>query len=346
MKIYDYADKELFVVGGIHGNFTKLLNAVKQRIQNEHDTADIIKKGMLPTLQQSLKGSVIVVSGDCGFGLTPEESYLPLFDKTEEFLNENDITLLFMRGNNDDPSYFSDEKINFAHIKAIPDYSVIITRNHSTLCIGGAVSIDRSWRIEHETRVNSFAENEKIKIFWPDETMVFNETEMALIEANDELKINSIITHTNTIENIEGGDRIEDICGDWVKEDEHLLSDMATESKTIKALQKWFKKHRIPIKWWAFSHFNTYSVVKKSDTLFLCYENNFGINSIEDSISMLDKQDKKLRFSKLSKPYFEMPDPMRFVMPEYHVREEGENAEHENMVMYEPDAMDVPALEF
>lgn len=52
-----------------------------------------------------------------------------------EFLSKTDTTLIFVRGNNDDPSFYNEKKIDFSHIKTIPDYSVIITKKEVSFAL-------------------------------------------------------------------------------------------------------------------------------------------------------------------------------------------------------------------
>ena len=62
-----------------------------------------------------------------------------------DFLEKRNLTLLFIRGNHDNPAMFTDELFS-NRFRLLPDYSAIIVDNTTVLCIGGAVSVDRRFR--------------------------------------------------------------------------------------------------------------------------------------------------------------------------------------------------------
>ena len=69
--------------------------------------------------------SVIIVSGNCGIGSKSLKFYQDRFAKLDKILADNNTFLLFIRGNNDDPSMFANKAIDFEHVKTLPDYSVV-----------------------------------------------------------------------------------------------------------------------------------------------------------------------------------------------------------------------------
>ncbi|MCD7963257.1 MAG: hypothetical protein LUG51_10865 [Tannerellaceae bacterium] len=78
-------------------------------------------------------------------------------------------------------------------MKTIPDYSVIHFKNHSILCVGGAVSIDRILRKQQmdENRIKYRTIRES---FWENEAAVFDDNK--LIEISEKHTIDTVITHT------------------------------------------------------------------------------------------------------------------------------------------------------
>lgn len=78
------------------------------------------------------KAKSIVVCGD--------------YKKLQKRLASNNCWLVMLRGNHDNPAYFNTIPIKHRRFLTISDYSVIQACNHNILCVGGAVSVDRSYR--------------------------------------------------------------------------------------------------------------------------------------------------------------------------------------------------------
>ena len=146
MIVYDYSQIEtLMTCGDIHGDYKRFFNEIKSHVKSNkkivEDVHPLIKEEearepiglrfadcVMPSLKHKLityENSVIVVAGDCGFGFNKPQYYHDLFHKYNELFAEVNTTVLFVRGNHDDPTYFDGSVINYSHIKAIPDYSVI-----------------------------------------------------------------------------------------------------------------------------------------------------------------------------------------------------------------------------
>ena len=69
---------------------------------------------------------------------------------------------IYVRGNHDNPNlYVSDSPLNKSNITVIEDYTLVNTFDKNVLCIGGAISIDRSRRTEGK----SYWKNETVKPF-------------------------------------------------------------------------------------------------------------------------------------------------------------------------------------
>lgn len=87
---------------------------------------------------------------------------------------------------------------------AIPDYSVINACNHSILCVGGAISIDRTYRLEAWSKEQQkrlrFSNTEVVDDFspsyyWQSESPTYNKE--ALMSILSEQKVDIVITHTS-----------------------------------------------------------------------------------------------------------------------------------------------------
>ena len=134
--IYDFDDvNEIIVCGDIHGEFNALVNKV--------------------CVQYDIHDSIIIVAGDCGFGFERVGYYDNIYKRNRKRLEEHNNYILMIRGNHDNPSYFTDKYINYKHFMTIEDYSVINAAGRSVLCVGGAVSIDRQSRIEKQLQMKT-----------------------------------------------------------------------------------------------------------------------------------------------------------------------------------------------
>ena len=176
--IYNYKTvSNVRVCGDIHGEFKSFFNKIMKDtiVEKEHPLVTAEKQnkmnkprrsrsrflGLTPVFPMSdtssvedMSNSLVIVAGDCGFGFNKPNYYFDLLEKANQKLSEHNIHVLFIRGNHDDPSYFDDNTINYSNIKAISDYSIVQTSTHNILCIGGATSIDRTWRKQQEAIIN------------------------------------------------------------------------------------------------------------------------------------------------------------------------------------------------
>lgn len=127
VKSYEYPDaKNVVVCGDIHGEFRTLVN----KLCNQYRMED----------------TLLIVAGDCGFGFEKPGYYEQMYNRVVGRLRKANNWVVFVRGNHDDPSYFNEEKISHRRWRTVPDYSVISACGHAILCVGGAISIDRSYR--------------------------------------------------------------------------------------------------------------------------------------------------------------------------------------------------------
>ena len=69
---------------------------------------------------------------------------------------ERNVECYMIRGNHDNPAYFEGTTFSYKRFIAVPDYTILQACNHSILCVGGAISIDRIYRInEWNTEISS-----------------------------------------------------------------------------------------------------------------------------------------------------------------------------------------------
>lgn len=244
MKIYEFKNLNVHICGDVHGQFDTMQHHVK-RAENV----------------------LYIVAGDCGFGFKKPQYYFDFFSKLNETLKENNTHILFTRGNHDDPSYFSNEIINFSNVKTIPDYSIVKVVNEkesqNILCIGGATSIDRMSRIENDNYIASFGSSRKS--YWEDEQPVFNKEVLDEIKEAG-IKINSVVTHTcpsfcypTTKEGIKS----------WLVYDKTLSRDLDIERDIMDNIyHRLVKEDKHPIKEWCYGHFHDSYTMEYENTIF------------------------------------------------------------------------------
>lgn len=242
--IYDYRDYNLYCFGDIHGNFKTLFHEIKKYLQ-EPPFAKKKEKN------DKREKKLFIVCGDCGLGFNKPSYYQDLFNQFNKELESCDSVLLLVRGNHDDKSYFDGDKVNLSRIKAIPDYSVVITSNLTTLCVGGAVSFDRTWRKQQEAIINKHKpKTSQKKIYWEDEAIVYDEEKLNEIIHNG-LKIDSVITHALPSEfNFE----LNYQCKQWFTVDPNLKADFDEEKSNITKILNFLLSHDCDIMIWLNGH--------------------------------------------------------------------------------------------
>ena len=236
--------------------------------------------------------SVFIIAGDCGIGFNKPKYYEDLFEKFNKILSYNNTYIIFVRGNHDDPAYFDGERINLSNIKAVPDYSVINANGKNILCVGGAISLDRTWRIKQEERINRFSLTKKKTIYWKDEAPVYNQD--ALNEIINSTKIDCVVSHSApSFVNPESHNGIEE----WSEGDSTLVSDIKEERRVLDKVFETLRDSDMRPKYWAYGHFDFNYIERRSDTLFRGLGDGFNPISIDMDIKQFiyDEEIKKKR---------------------------------------------------
>ena len=218
--------KSVVVCGDIHCDFLTLVGRMCLFL-NMHDT-------------------LVIVAGDCGFGFKNELYYKEIFQCIEKHLIKHNCWIAMVRGNHDDPSYFSEKKMSHRRFCTIPDYSVIEACGHNILCVGGAISIDRTSRFED-------MDNDPDEIcYWPDEVVRYDAQKVQTI-TDSGIKIDAVVTHTApsfcefiTKKGLE----------EWMEVDPDLEVDCYNERKQLDELYSHLRRDGHPLRYWYYGHFH------------------------------------------------------------------------------------------
>lgn len=215
------------VCGDIHGDFRTLVFKL--------------------CLQYNLTDTLLIVAGDCGFGFDKPAYYETVHNQVAGRLRKANNWVVFVRGNHDDPSYFAEQRINYARWRTVPDYSVIQAAGHNILCIGGAISVDRVQRMKYDARSNF----KSIATYWQDEAPVFRPEEIESIPS--EIQIDTVVSHTAPSRceiSVHAG------LESWAEWDPELLKDVAEERETMDKIERCIRDHGCPVQEWVYGHFH------------------------------------------------------------------------------------------
>lgn len=237
-------DEKLYIIGDIHGEFKYFLYLIteKYKMENCH----------------------IIIAGDIGLGFFKINYYINIFNLMNKKLLNKNIHLYFIRGNHDNPNWFSNPPLpltTYSNIHIINDYTVLeLCKNH-ILCIGGAVSIDKMYRNVGTS-------------WWENENVIRKDNLDEIIKTNN---IDIVVSHTNPIF-VEP----ELYCNSKIPVD--ILESSKAGSKILAQVFFYLIEHNNPLKYWVHGHHH-----KHTETYM---PNNFSETDKQYMLSgMLIKQD-------------------------------------------------------
>lgn len=146
-------NKEVYILGDHHGNYSAVF--------------DIVNRA-------GVQDALLICVGDGGEGFCSKKLQIKQFELLNEQFEDIGVEYWSPRGNHSDPQYF-DGSINYSNFKLLPDYSVRQINGEKWLFVGGAISVDRCFRVEGRD-------------YWKDEAFVLDE--------NKAEKCDVLITHT------------------------------------------------------------------------------------------------------------------------------------------------------
>ena len=230
--------KTIIVSGDIHGDFNQLVFKL--------------------CIQYQLTDTLLIVAGDCGFGFEKKEYYEQMVRRNTKRMNQANNWIVFVRGNHDNPAYFDGVMFNFKRFIAVPNYTILQACNHTILCVGGAISIDRIYRInewnkrKYRLLLNDSQENNISRnLYWKNEAPIYDSDKMNAIRTS--FLIDTVVTHTapSHCELFSKSN-----LNQWAENDLSLIEDIQFERKTMDMLLHHLKTDNHPINHWYYGHFH------------------------------------------------------------------------------------------
>lgn len=253
MDIFKINTKWVYCIGDIHGNLESIPRFIK-----EH----------------KLTECSLIFCGDVGLGFNSPKYYEQIFRKIEKLCKEKNVYCLFIRGNHDDPAYFNCDEFKTGNMLTLKDYTVLQfeglengeeTRN--VLCVGGAISIDRTYRNNVMTKdANEYIrwhkgltlEEAKKKVhqcYWDNEKPVFDIEKLNEI-TDAGIVIDTVCTHTAptfcepfTKDEIIG----------WLNVDAELTNDIDEERKCMDMIRDYLVNNGHKVVKWIYAHYHFHS---------------------------------------------------------------------------------------
>lgn len=255
-----YESYNTYVIGDIHGEF----NLLKYKIK-----------------ESGIKDSLIIVAGDCGFGFETPKHYEGVYNSMKRVLSDRNVTIVFVKGNHDSPSYFNGEnKIDYKLFKTVQDYTVINTLdNANILCVGGAISVDRKDRIRYDVQ-RGWDKTSNRRTYWEDEAPVYYPNIIDKIKS-DGIEINHVVTHTSPhfapLTDKNG-------ISNFLFEDRSLGKDVDEERLTMTFIYNHLTKRcNFKIENWIYGHFHQHQTYYNEDNVkFIMLDCMIGRNNSWD----------------------------------------------------------------
>lgn len=261
----------IFAIGDIHGNFNSLVNTI-----NKYE----------------LKNCCIIVCGDCGLGfysINTTKKQLSILNKTAK---DNNVYIVMLRGNHDDPSFFSNGYINTKNILAVPDYTVL---NDCILLIGGAISIDRQYRQQKElTQFDAYKKNhpevtldeyrkENGGVYWTDEPPTFSYESLEEIKKLN-INIQHVCTHTCPSFCTP---LTKDGISSWMEMDDELEKDVDNERDTMDLIYNKLIQDNHKLQTWTYGHYHYHNSELHNGIKFIMLDGIVGWNANTDWIQII-----------------------------------------------------------
>ena len=243
-EIIETNKSEIYAIGDIHGEFKSIANWIKTK---------------------DLSNCALIFCGDFGLGFCGIQKEHDDLLRAQKLCEERDIDCYAIRGNHDDPEYYNgaSKQLNLSRFKTVSDYTVIKSPEHNILCLGGAVSTDRSYRIssyENEVNITMIKRHlpyddakKKVKCYWWEkEAFVYNEKILNEISSSG-LNIDVICSHS-------APEQCFPLTSDrlvyWFDKDSKLERDVKLERHNLSAVLDFLKSNGSTVSNWYYGHYH------------------------------------------------------------------------------------------
>lgn len=295
MKIYELPSvTNFYIIGSNEGNIKSIVQTLNEGLSDkiELDAAKssnekymvapstdiswtiISSLSSTPFRKAIYNDSIIIINGNEKIGFNDIKYYELILTKINKVLSKTNTYLFFVRGNNDNPSFFKGELINLSNVKSIPDYSLIKISSKNILCVGGGISINRSWKMKHQELINSVTSNESKKIYWEDEAPFFDAESLKELKNT---KIDYVITHIAPTFSFPDFSYKEI---PWVKTDKALIDDLENARLVMDNIYDYLIKNHNKPEAWVYGHYNIANAETRAGINFISIANGAIINPL------------------------------------------------------------------
>jgi predicted phosphodiesterase len=238
----------MYCIGDIHGEFSAIGYWIKQH---------------------QLKNCDLIFLGDFGLGFDSLQKEINDLTPVNKICNEFNVDCYILRGNHDDPSYYNtdENKLNLSHIKPLEDYTIISFKEHNILCVGGAISLDRTYR--HDSYMNYLllyklkhhcsdeVAEANVKLYhWENEGFKYSKQKINSINRLH-IPIDIVCSHSSPKQCYPiNNSRLDE----WVSVDASLKKDVTNERENLAKLLETLQNYKNPIKAWYYGHYHEHHV--------------------------------------------------------------------------------------
>jgi hypothetical protein len=176
---------------GMYNNILERFDGTTQKtIRSLHTTRGGIggRRRTIRNPRCDFSNSLIICVGKVGINEKSIDDCLNVAKKANKKLRKNNTVIVFVRGCEDNSTIFNDNVLDLSNVKAVPDYTVIDANGFNVLCVGGGISLNRSWKMKHLDTLPIYETYDK------NEATFYNEGAMLEIEKSD-IDINLIVTY-------------------------------------------------------------------------------------------------------------------------------------------------------
>jgi DNA repair exonuclease SbcCD nuclease subunit len=194
----------------------------------------------------------LIQVGDFGIGFN-NKSDLQTLEDLNIFFKERNIICIAIHGNHDDCSYFQGNHI-YSNLMLVPDYTVMDIDDKKHLFVGGAVSIDRTWRLQKDQEAAAYGSSQRS--YWFDELFVLDEEKL-----KDITGVEVVVTHTAPewcYPDNRGG--YGKFVEEWIPYDNSLTADLDAERIAMSKMFDILKQNGNWISSHLYGHFHSSSI--------------------------------------------------------------------------------------